>query len=127
MVDGYFKTGDLGYVEDHVIFVTGRKKNLIIRGNGKNFSPEVVEKKLQELPYVKECIVTTKKVKNNEIIIAKIYMGDNNQDIDIKNDIKKINETLPKYMNIDDYEIMKEEFKKNSSKKIRRSEYVRWF
>ena len=125
MINGYFKTGDLGYVEDKVIFITGRKKNLIILENGKNFSPEVVEKKLLDLAYIKECIVTTKKVKKNNIIIAKIHLEDITEKINIDKDIKRINKTLPKYMNIDDYEIMKEEFKKNSSKKIRRSEYVK--
>ena len=40
-------------------------------------------------------------------------------------DIKKINETLPNYMQIDEYEIMETEFEKNSSKKIIRSKYVK--
>ncbi len=123
MIDGYFKTGDLGYVKDRVIFVTGRKKNLIILGNGKNFSPEFIENKLLNIPYIKECIVTTKKVKNNDIIIAKIYME--NPSDKLNEDIKKINNSLPKYMKIDEIEIMEQEFEKNSSKKIRRNNYVK--
>ena len=120
--NGYFKTGDFGYKIGNILYVTGRKKNLIILENGKNFSPEIIEEKLLELPYIKECLVTTKKQKNTTIIIAKLYTdGDV---LSIESDIKKINESFPKYMHIDDYEIMEEEFTKNSTKKIIRSKYV---
>jgi len=123
--NGYFKTGDFGYKKGNVLYITGRKKNLIILENGKNFSPEVIEEKLVELPYVKECIVTTRKQKNNTIIVAKLFIeGDMSS---LENDIEKINLVFPKYMHIDDYEIMEEEFEKNSTKKIIRSKYVKWF
>jgi len=123
--NGYFKTGDFGYKKGNVLYITGRKKNLIILENGKNFSPEVIEEKLNELSYVKECIVTTRKQKNNTIIVAKLYIdGDMSS---LENDIEKINSVFPKYMHIDDYEIMEEEFEKNSTKKIIRSKYVKWF
>ena len=121
--NGYFKTGDFGYKKGNVLYITVRKKNLIILENGKNFSPEVIEEKLIELSYVKECIVTTKKQKNNTIIVAKLFIEDSMSSIE--NDIKKINENFPKYMHIDDYEIMEEEFEKNSTKKIIRSKYVK--
>ena len=121
--NGYFKTGDFGYKKGNVLYITGRKKNLIILENGKNFSPEVIEEKLIGLSYVKECIVTTRKQKNNTIIVAKLYIdGDMSS---LENDIEKINSVFPKYMHIDDYEIMEEEFEKNSTKKIIRSKYVK--
>ena len=121
--NGYFKTGDFGYKKGNVLYITGRKKNLIILENGKNFSPEVIEEKLIELSYVKECIVTTRKQKNNTIIVAKLYIdGDMSS---LETDIEKINSVFPKYMHIDDYEIMEEEFEKNSTKKIIRSKYVK--
>jgi len=122
MEDGYFKTGDLGYVEGKVIFVTGRKKNLIILGNGKNFSPEAVEKKLLELPYVTECIVTSRVESNNEIVVAKVYME--KPEDRLEDDIRQINKTLPGFMKIDRFEIMEKEFEKNSSRKIRRNMYA---
>ncbi len=119
----YLKTGDLGYVaDDKVIFVTGRKKNLIIRSNGKNFSPEAVEKKILELPYVNECIVTSRAVKSNEIIVAKVYMEKPADTLD--EDIKKINRDLPGFMNIDKVEVMDQEFEKNSTRKIKRNKYA---
>ena len=75
------------------------------------------------MSYVKECIVTTRKQKNNTIIVAKLYIdGDMSS---LENDIEKINLVFPKYMHIDDYEIMEEEFAKNSTKKIIRSKYVK--
>lgn len=121
--DGYFKTADFGYKKDNILYITGRKKNLIILENGKNFSPEQIEEKLLQLEYIKECLITTKKKNKVSIIVAKIYMEEPSDKL--KEDIDKINKTLPNYMNIDEYEIMEKEFEKNSSKKIIRSKYVK--
>lgn len=133
-VDGYYKTGDIGYLDDDILYVTGRKKNLIILKNGKNFSPEVIEKELLRLPYVKECLVMADVRNAAEIVIAKILLdssADNkdnvcneNQVEQLKKDIEAINRTLPSYMRIDDFEIVSEEFEKTSSKKIIRSRYT---
>ncbi|MCD8037690.1 MAG: AMP-binding protein, partial [Lachnospiraceae bacterium] len=58
LVDGWLKTGDLGYVdEDGFVFLTGRKKNLIITPNGENVSPEEIENKLGENRLVQEILV----------------------------------------------------------------------
>lgn len=134
--DGYFKTGDFGYVEGNILYVTGRKKNLIILENGKNFSPEQIENKLLEIPYIKECLVTTRRQEKNSIIIAKIFLEEADGAAEqicpegekqlklLEQDIKAVNATLPDYMHIDDYEIMTEEFEKNSTKKIVRKKYV---
>ena len=71
------------------------KKNrlAILLENGKNFSPEEIEEKLLELPYIKECIVTTRKRKNNTIIVAKLYIDGDNSSIEKAN---KINLSSPK-------------------------------
>ena len=56
--DGWLRTGDLGYVdEDHFVFLTGRKKNLIITPNGENVSPEEIENVLSENRLVQEVLV----------------------------------------------------------------------
>lgn len=133
-VDGYYKTGDIGYLDDDILYVTGRKKNLIILKNGKNFSPEAVEKELLRLPYIKECLVMADVRNSAEIIIAKILLASNADNKDnvcnqseveqLKKDIEAINHSLPSYMRIDDFEIVSEEFEKTSSKKIIRSKYV---
>lgn len=133
-VDGYYKTGDIGYLEGDILYVTGRKKNLIILKNGKNFSPEVIEKKLLRLPYIKECLVMADVRNSAEIVIAKILLDSNAENEDkvcnkseveqLKKDIEAINHTHPSYMRIDDFEIVSEEFEKTSSKKIIREKYA---
>ena len=117
--DGYFHTGDLGYVdEDGFVFITGRKKNLIILSNGENVSPELIESVLQKDNAVCEVVVYPKDNK----IIACIYpnedfIGDQEY---FDNLIYKYNKDKPKNNQIAYVELRSEEFPKNSSKKILR-------
>ena len=58
MKDGWFCSGDLGYVdENNFIYITGRKKNVIITKNGKNVFPEELEYYLGSVPYISESLV----------------------------------------------------------------------
>ena len=126
MEDGYFKTGDIGYTDGRVIFVTGRKKNLIITENGKNVAPEYLEDKISAFEEVAECLVVPKKIRNSTVICAKVFFKENTRDSEIQfqENLRILNETLPGYMRITDYEIMSEEFEKNSSRKIIRKRYL---
>ncbi len=121
MQNGYFKTGDYGYLKERKLYITGRKKNLIILDNGKNVSPEILEEKLNVLSWVKECIVTTRKVHKRRILIALIYAEEPVEHMQA--DIDKVNKSVPDYMQIMDYELVDTEFEKNSSKKILREKY----
>ena len=125
MRDGYLATGDIGRTDGKVIFVTGRKKNLIILENGKNVPPELLESKINAIPYVKESIVVSRKVsERSNILHAIIVLHDQEKEEFLKDDIASLNSDLPSYMQITDFEVSKEELEKNSSKKIVRSKYT---
>ena len=122
----YFKTGDIGYTLGKLVFVTGRKKNLIITENGENIAPEYLEAKINSFEEVEESLVVSKRINNVSIVCAKVYMGEDGKQKEqmFREDLKALNESLPSYMRIDDYDIMTEAFRKNSSKKIIRKLYT---
>lgn len=119
--DEWFKTGDIGYLDkDGFLFISGRKKNLIILSNGKNVYPEELEFDiLNHMPYVKETVVYA----DNNKIVAEMFLDiTDNPDIDVQidGDIARLNEILPYYKNIDKIVIRKTEFQKTTTKKIMR-------
>ena len=75
--NGYFHTGDLGYIDkDGFLFITGRKKNIIVLDNGKNIYPEEVEYHLNNHPFVSECIVfgaDCDEAEEGTQVVAKIF------------------------------------------------------
>ncbi len=116
--DGWFSTGDLGHIKDNFIFITGRKKNLIILSNGENVSAEVLEEKIYKLPYIKETIVYGKE---NQIV-AEVYLDEEIKDAaeKINDDIQKINRQLSSSYIISKVIIRDTEFPKTTTKKIKR-------
>lgn len=126
--DGFFKTGDIGYMDDEdYIYITGRKKNVIVLNNGKNVFPEEIEEYLQKFDFVVECVVIGTEGKDGEVVLtAYIYPDYNlfaNKTEDeiasyIKNEIMKLNKSLPSFKQIRSIEIKKTEFEKTTTKKI---------
>lgn len=116
--NGWFKTGDLGFIDgDNFIFITGRKKNLIILGNGKNVSAEEIEEHLYNLPYVSETVVSG----NNDKICAEIYLDPDIPDITeekVHGDIAGINGKLAHYKRISVVKFREKPFPKTSTRKI---------
>ena len=123
--DGWLKTGDLGYVdEDGFVFLTGRKKNLIITPNGENISPEEIENKLGENRLVQEVLVRD----SDGVIEAEIFPD---YEYAIKKKIKDIqsalqeiidayNKNAPLYKRVFKLKVREVEFEKNTTKKIKR-------
>ena len=123
--DGWLKTGDLGYVDgDGFVFLTGRKKNLIITPNGENISPEEIENKLSESRLVQEVLIRDSEgVIEAEIFPDYEYAGKKKiKDIraEIQNIIDDYNKNAPLYKRIFKLKIRETEFEKNTTKKIKR-------
>ncbi len=116
MKDGVVYTGDLGRVDDEgYVYLTGRKKNLIILSGGENVSPEEIETKVYENSLVKECKVFEKK----DRIAIEIYAPDQDEQ-SIKDYISNLNQTLPAYKKIYFVEFRDTEFDKTATGKIKR-------
>lgn len=114
VIDGWFHTGDLGYLDsDGFLYITGRKKNLIILSNGKNVSPEALEEKILELPNVLEVIVSAQ----DGVITAEIFAE---QSEGIRESVMALNKTLPAYQHIQRVKLRYREFDKTTTKKIKR-------
>lgn len=141
--DGYFRTGDIGYVDDDkFVYITGRSKNVIVTQNGKNIYPEEIETLLVKVPEISEVMVYGKAPEGNKsnkkderelIITARVIPnkeeieklhGKNLSDKQIYDiiwgNIKEINKQLTSYKAVKALEIKEGEFEKTSTMKIKR-------
>lgn len=129
--DGWLKTGDLGYIDGKKLFITGRKKNLIILSNGENVSPEEIENKFAGTDFISELLVYSE----DGVITAEIFSNEeyckNMTDEEIeklfKNKVLEVNKTLTSAKTVHRMRIRDKEFEKTTSKKIirRQSEHGR--
>ncbi len=139
LIDDWFHTGDLGYIDkDGFLFITGRKKNVIVMKNGKNIYPEELETLIAALPYVTENMVfgiPTKdddldlaaKIVYNKEYVEEVYSGISKEELQEKiwQDIKKINKTMPPYKYIRKIIVTDEPMIKTTTQKVKRFEEIK--
>jgi long-chain acyl-CoA synthetase len=136
--NGWFRTGDLGFIDkDGFLHLSGRKKNVIIANNGENVYPEEIEDLLSRSPFILECMVYGQEdEKHDEIIAAQIvansetfieYATKNNIKITselineiISDAVAKINKELAAFKRIKKFYIRETEFEKTTTQKIKR-------
>ena len=130
--DGFFHTGDYGKLdEEGWIYITGRKKNLIILSNGKNVYPEEIEADLQKVEGVCEVVVYAgeSKVQKDKItIVAEIFpdadllkdKGITDMQAYFEDQVKLLNARMPSYKAVKRVKLRDVEFQKNTSRKITR-------
>lgn len=139
--NGWFYTGDLGYFDKNgYLFITGRRKDMIVFKNGKKAFPEEIETVLNRIDLINECMVfglpeekdknditlTVKAVYDEEVIKEKY--SDKNEDELYKilwNEIKEANNTFPRYKHIQKLITSHEELIKTTTKKIKRHEEMK--
>lgn len=139
--DGWFNTGDLAYIDkDGFIFITGRKKSVIVLKNGKNVYPEEIETLINKIPGVKESFVYGKPEKDDPVDLKictkivydkeKIKEEYNTEDLEeikkiLWNKVKEINKTMPTYKYVKEMILTEEELIKTTTLKIKRFEEIK--
>ncbi|UCG62115.1 MAG: AMP-binding protein [Candidatus Zixiibacteriota bacterium] len=139
--NGWLYTGDLGRIKDGHLWITGRKKNLIVSAAGKNIYPEQVEEALLDSRYILESIVfgRKKEEKHGEDVCAIIvpdierFKSDHgisaeSPDMDLINrvineEVAEINRQIADYKRINTFQVQLEELEKTSTKKVKRFVY----
>ena len=136
MEDGWFHTGDLAYFdEEGYLFITGRKKNVIVMKNGKNVFPEEIENVINFLPYVSESMVFTQNKLNDYVLWVKVvldqeYMRENNLTKDdvqqmFEKDLDEINADMPAYKMVKRFYLSDRPTIKTTTMKTKRREEIK--
>jgi long-chain acyl-CoA synthetase len=124
--DGWFYTGDMGYMDkEGYIFITGRKKDVIVLSNGKNVFPDELEQVIGLIEYVNECLVF--EIEPDTLAANVVYNTDyfEGKDAEYVNntvisDITNINKKLVSYKRIKSIYVSDEPMIKTSTAKIKR-------
>ena len=133
--DGWFRTGDLARIDkDGYLYISGRKKFVIVLKNGKNVYPEEIESLLEKSDLIKECMVFGMPAKDGDVTLSvkvcydKDYIKKEFGEIkeeEIKekiwNWVKEINKTMPKYKYVKKLLLTDEELVKTTTLKIKRN------
>ena len=129
--DGWFRTGDVGYLDDDgYLFITGRQKSVIVLENGKNVFPEEIEEYLSHVEQIAECVVVGRGGDGNKIELTAIVYpnfdkfpeGADEATIkrSLEHSIAAMNRKLPTFKRVMRIELRSSEFEKTSARKIKR-------
>jgi len=129
--DGRYRTGDIGYMDgDGYIFITGRKKSVIVLENGKNVFPEEIEEYLARVPGVLESVVVGRKAEeSNHVTLTAVIVPDPEVFSDplspetekaLHDAVQTLNKKLVAFKQIRAIEIRPDPFEKTTSRKIKR-------
>lgn len=126
--EGWFRTGDLVRVdEDGFLYITGRKKNIIVLSTGENISPEDLENHFTALDILQDAMVYDEVVEGMHILVLEVYPRPmekaklKDADEYIMSELKKINATLPAHMRVSKIIIRTEDFERTPAmKKVRK-------
>ncbi len=139
--DGWLRTGDLGRIDRRgYLFITGRRKSLIVTEGGKNVYPEEIESRFEGSPWIKEVLVVgrpSRAGRPGEEVVAvlvpdyeKIALAHPGREGEaefvaslLRDEVFRINKSLPPYMKMVDFLVRAEEFEKTSTRKIKRFLY----
>ena len=128
--DGWFRTGDLGTIDDMGrTFLVGRSKSMILGTNGQNIFPEEIEVVLNQLPYVQESIVVGRNGQLTALIVPdQTMLADQNIDSATLTSIMDanlatLNEKIPAYSSVHGYEVLFTPFAKTPKGSIKRFMY----
>lgn len=137
IVDGWFHTGDLGFMgSDGWLYITGRKKNVIVTKTGKNIYPEEIESYILKSEYIDEAIIYGATDKNDKTIVAVVIrpaydvlekknLSDDDKIYEfIEQIVAELNQGLPNYKRIMNISVRRQEFLKTTTKKIKRNENI---
>lgn len=135
LIDGWLYTGDYGYLDNEgYLYISGRKKNVIIAKNGKNIFPEELEYYLAETGYILESIVHEEASEKDDDIVVKAQILPDFEKIQAEKGkmdegqlrefigslVDQVNDKLPLYKRIKRFAVRSEEFEKTTTRKIKR-------
>ena len=121
--DGYFRTGDLGYMdEDGYLHLIGRVSSMIVLSGGENIQPEKVEAALEQSPYIREAGVLARKDRLAALVVPEAEAQRQSEPIEdlIRREVQRQSSNLPSHHRVTDYAISQEPLPRTRIGKIRR-------